>query len=224
MRLCILWNSVLTSLGPSPPPQLSSLAVQITRRRSGENYHVMYATVYGSISTNYQKYYSSDQLGYVWTVASFPVFHHSCSTNNTKEACRPACVDSGIHHMIILTRALPQLSSLAVQITRRRSGENYHVMYATVYGSISTNYQKYYSSDQLGYVWTVASFPVFHHSCSTNNTKEACRLAGIHRQWHTSHDNSHQGSSTLFVLQVTMAVVEDWERGYVLTTWCIQLS
>ena len=47
MRLvCMYWNSVVTSLGPSPPPQLSSLAVQITRRRLGENYHVMYATVY----------------------------------------------------------------------------------------------------------------------------------------------------------------------------------
>ena len=35
-----------TSLVPSPPPQLSSLAVRITRRKPGENYHVMYATVY----------------------------------------------------------------------------------------------------------------------------------------------------------------------------------
>ena len=32
------------SLVPSPPPQLSSLAVRITRRRPGRNYHVMYAT------------------------------------------------------------------------------------------------------------------------------------------------------------------------------------
>ena len=28
----------------SPPPQLSLLAVRITMRRPGENYHVMYAT------------------------------------------------------------------------------------------------------------------------------------------------------------------------------------
>ena len=33
------------SLVPSPSPQLSSLAVRITLRRPGENYHVMYATV-----------------------------------------------------------------------------------------------------------------------------------------------------------------------------------
>ena len=32
------------SLVPSPPPQLSLLAVRITMRRPGENYHVMYAT------------------------------------------------------------------------------------------------------------------------------------------------------------------------------------
>ena len=65
MRLCMFWNSILTSLGPSPPPQLSSLTVQIAWRRLGKNYHMMYATVYGSISTNYWKYYSSNQLGYV---------------------------------------------------------------------------------------------------------------------------------------------------------------
>ena len=36
----------LSSLVPCPSPQLSSLAVRITRRRPGKIYHVMYATVY----------------------------------------------------------------------------------------------------------------------------------------------------------------------------------
>ena len=35
-----------SSLIPSPSPQLLSLAVRIMLRRPGENYHVMYATVY----------------------------------------------------------------------------------------------------------------------------------------------------------------------------------
>ena len=33
------------------------------------------------------------------------------------------------------------------------------------------------------------------------------------RQWHTSRDNFYQAFSALFVLQATIAVVEDWERG-----------
>ena len=32
-------------------------------------------------------------------------------------------------------------------------------------------------------------------------------------QWHTSRDNFYQAFSALFVLQATIAVVEDWERG-----------
>ena len=35
-------------------------------------------------------------------------------------------------------------------------------------------------------------------------------------QWHTLHDNSHQAFSVL-VLQVTVAVAEDWERGQLIT-------
>ena len=38
-------------------------------------------------------------------------------------------------------------------------------------------------------------------------------LASMRKQWHTSHDNSHQASFVLFVLQVMTAVVEDWDRG-----------
>ena len=38
------------------------------------------------------------------------------------------------------------------------------------------------------------------------------------RQWHTSCDNFYQAFSALFVLQATMAVMEDWERGYLITT------
>ena len=41
---CTLTEGGGGSLAPSPPPQLSSLAVRITRRRPGINYHVMYAT------------------------------------------------------------------------------------------------------------------------------------------------------------------------------------
>ena len=33
--------------------------------------------------------------------------------------------------------------------------------------------------------------------------------------WHTSRDKFHLAFSALFVLQATIAVVEDWERGYV---------
>ena len=44
-------------------------------------------------------------------------------------------VDSNTMHLYrsLIPRPLPQLSSLAVRITLRRPGENYHVMYATVY-------------------------------------------------------------------------------------------
>ena len=34
------------------------------------------------------------------------------------------------------------------------------------------------------------------------------------RQWHTSRDKFYHAFSALFVLQATIAVVEDWERGY----------
>ena len=33
------------------------------------------------------------------------------------------------------------------------------------------------------------------------------------RQWHTSCDNFYQAFSILFILQATIAVVEDWEQG-----------
>ena len=37
-------KNTIPILVPSPPPQLSSLAVQITQRNPGKNYHMMYAT------------------------------------------------------------------------------------------------------------------------------------------------------------------------------------
>ena len=45
---------------------------------------------------------------------------------------------------------------------------------------------------------------------------EATKFTNWHvwyRQWHTSRDNFNQAFSALFVLQATIAVVEDWERG-----------
>ena len=52
------------------------------------------------------------------------------------------------------------------------------------------------------YTTVVASFSVLHYSCSTNNAE------------HIARDNFHQAFSALFVLQVTIAVVENWVRGY----------
>ena len=43
------------------------------------------------------------------------------------------------------------------------------------------------------------------------------------RQWHTSRDSLYQAFSTLFVPQATIAVVEDWERGYWISWLCYYL-